>query len=79
MYSDAKRIHLIEKLLKVQDDGVLERVEEILDGAAFQSKNHRSIMDLAGSLTKQEGDEMQRVIDEAFGHVDKSQIKTPFE
>ena len=131
MYSDAKRIHLLEKLLKVRDNGVLERVERILDdsytspqkavvhsplteeqttaedyddmlrvldedytiferaakGVIATSPIKREPLNgkyldlsaVAGTITKEEGDELDRIIEEGCEQIHPSELKNPLD
>ncbi len=106
MYSDAKRIHLLEKLKATQDDTVWEEVEKLLHAhgapalpsrfyislpftriedlqAAAADPNARPLyLDLTGigdPISAEEGEELDRIIEEGCGRVYPSEWKSPFD
>ncbi|WP_257670954.1 hypothetical protein [Parapedobacter tibetensis] len=50
MYSEARKLHLIEELLKVKSDTVLAQVEIVLKKATKPVKTQRLSQKYAGSL-----------------------------
>ncbi len=67
MYSEARKIHLIEEVLKVTNDDVLLQLENVLAELKLNSdhKNkHHSIYDFVGFLKKSEAKEMRTAIKE---------------
>ncbi|WP_257667061.1 hypothetical protein [Parapedobacter tibetensis] len=50
MYSEARKLHLIEELLKVKSDTVLAQVEVVLKKAKKPVKTQRLSQKYAGSL-----------------------------
>jgi hypothetical protein len=62
MNSDARKIHLIEKILKVKDEGVLIKIETILDNYNKKASKNPSIYDFVGIISKDEANEMKKAI-----------------
>lgn len=81
MYSDAKRIHLLESILKEQDDAVLNAVEKLLV-VAGDTSNATTTFDFAsitGLLTQEEGDELDRIIEEGCEQIHPMDLINPFD
>jgi hypothetical protein len=64
MYGEAKKLHLIEAILKVEDDAVLKEVENILSKNNNNVSSRKSFKDFAGVLTDNEANEMEKIIEE---------------
>lgn len=67
MYSEARKIHLIEEVIKVTNDDVLLQLEDVLAELKLNSssKNKKqSIYDFVGFLKKSEAKEMRAAIKE---------------
>ena len=56
MYSEARKIHLIEEVLKVKSEAVLIELEDVLKKSSKKVKNEKkpSIYDFVGILSKKE-------------------------
>ena len=67
MFLEARKIHLIEEVLKVTNEATLTRLEGVLKKSkkkSFPKKKKPSIYDFVGILTKKESDEMRKAIEE---------------
>ncbi len=64
MYADARKIHLIEKMLKVTDETTLKELETTLSKTNRPKAKKGSIYDFVGILTKKEATEMRNAIKE---------------
>jgi hypothetical protein len=64
MYAEAKKLHLIEELLKVESDSILAEVETVLAKSHVKLPRSKSFQGFAGSLTLAEVNELERNIDE---------------
>ena len=67
MYSEARKLHFIEKYLKVKDEGLLVKFEEMIkDETDFKEikKKKPNIFDIAGMITDAEAEEMKKAIAE---------------
>ncbi len=63
MYSEARKIHVIEEVLKVKNEAVLIAIENVLLSAKADNKS-KSIVDFSGTITREEADEMMKAIEE---------------
>jgi hypothetical protein len=64
MYADARKIHLIEKVLQVNDESTLKALETTLDKTKKAKPKKGSIYDFVGILTKKEANNMRNAINE---------------
>lgn len=64
MYGEAKKLHLIEEILKIENAAVLEEVESVITRSKLQAVGRRSFKTFAGSLSDQEADELEKIIEE---------------
>ncbi len=62
MYSEARKIHLIEEVLKVKSDAVLLQIETILNSYNSKVEKKPSIYDFLGIISKNEAAEMNRAM-----------------
>jgi hypothetical protein len=67
MYKEARKIHLIEGVLKVTNEATLSELEKVLkkSGKKTRSKKKKpGIYDFVGILSAKEASEMRKVIEE---------------
>lgn len=77
MYSEVRKIHLIEAVLKVKSDAVLIELEAILNKSSKKTKTEKkpSIYDFVGILSKKESAEMKKAIAETCEIIDENEWK----
>jgi hypothetical protein len=75
MYSEARKIHLIEEVLKVKSEAVLLQIETILNSYNSKVEKKPSIYDFVGIISKNEAVEMNRAITEACVIIDENDWK----
>jgi hypothetical protein len=61
MLSEARKIHLIEELIKINNDDLLLKVEELLD-TFKEEKTTATIYDFVGALSKSEAGKLRKAI-----------------
>jgi hypothetical protein len=61
MYGETRKLHLIEKILRIEDEAVLAEVESLLNGK-LQVVRPGNFAGFAGIWTEEEADEMKRII-----------------
>jgi hypothetical protein len=71
MYSTARKIHLIEEVLKVKDDAVLIQIEKILNSYS-NSEIKSGIDDFVGIISQSEAIEMKHAIAETCENIDNN-------
>jgi hypothetical protein len=64
MYADAKKIHLIEEILKIETDDALIAVEEVLKAYNSKAASRKSFKDFAGILTQEEAEKLELIIEQ---------------
>ena len=65
MFTEARKIHLIEEVLKVTNEATLVELETIIKKSKKADKEKKpNIYDFVGILTKKEANEMRKVIGE---------------
>jgi hypothetical protein len=67
MYKEARKIQIIEEVLKVTNEATLVELETVLKKSgrkAVTKKSKKSIYDFVGILTKKEANEMRKAIEE---------------
>ena len=77
MYSEAKKLWMIEAIIKSKNDSMLKAIENIVDEEAvsFPAKTGQSFQDLVGLLTPEEADAMSKTIEEHFEKVNPDDWK----
>jgi len=64
MYTEARKIHLIEEMLKVTSEVTLIELETVLERSKDKQEKKKSIYDFVGILSKEESAEMRKAIGE---------------
>ena len=64
MYTEARKIHLIEEVLKVNDDATLTQLETVFNNTKKVKSKKASIYDFVGVLNKKEVAQMRKAIEE---------------
>ncbi len=75
MYSEAKKLHLIEELLKVESDTILAEVEMVLAKSKTQLPHSKSFQDFTGTLSLEEVNELERNIEEGCEQINEGDWK----
>lgn len=75
MNGEARKLHLIEALLKEDDEQVLSGIENLLTRNEMLPVEKKGFMDLAGTLSDEEADEMIRVINEGCRQINPDDWK----
>jgi hypothetical protein len=74
MYSEARKIHVIEQVLKLKSEAILTKIEGILKKETKVDKKP-SIYDFVGILSKEEATEMKKAIAETCETIDENDWK----
>jgi len=69
MSEEARKLHLIEALLKEEDEKVLSGVESLLIRNQTKTGNKKTFKDFAGIWTEEEAEKMKKDIEEACGQI----------
>ena len=65
MYTETRKMHLIEEVLKVNNDDTLTALEIVLKNSKPLKGKKLSIYDFVGILTKKETSDMRKAIKES--------------
>lgn len=64
MYGEAKKLHLIEEILKIENDAVLAEVETVITRSKLHVAGRRSFKEFAGMLSDEEAARLEKDIAE---------------
>lgn len=64
MYGEAKKLHLIEEILKIDNDTLLNEVESVISRGRHFLPARRSFKDFAGKMSSDEVEEIEKIIKE---------------
>ena len=65
MYTEARKLQLIEELLKVTNEDTLIQLESVINSWKKKQETIPSIYDFVGIMTKEESTEMKKAIEES--------------
>ena len=75
MYTESKKLHLIEELLKVDDDNLLDEVESVLNRSKSLLPVSNGFQPFSGSLSLEEVNELERNINEGCEQINEDDWK----
>ncbi len=75
MYAETRKIHLIEEVLKVNNEGLLVALESVIIKAKKTVTKKPSIYDFLGILSKKETKEMRKAIKESAEIINDGHFK----
>ncbi len=73
MFGEAKKLQLIEEILKVEDEAILEEMQSVLNKSKLRAVG--GLRQYSGIWTSAEADEIQRVIDESCEQINPDDWK----
>ena len=75
MFGEAKKLHLIEAILKIENDAELAEVETAINKSIMHTEPNKSFKDFAGIWTQAEADEVEKIIEESCGQINPDDWK----
>ena len=75
MYTEARKIHLIEEVLKVTNEATLTALEGVLKKSNNGKERKPNIFDFVGILTKKESNEIRKAIKETCENINPDDWK----
>lgn len=75
MYSEAKKLHLIEAVIKLKSDEALQQIEEILKSASAKKSVRSSARLFAGKISEQDVILMEEAIREGCEQINPDDWK----
>lgn len=64
MYSESRKIQLIEDVLKVDNDSILSKLENVLKNSRATKDKKKAIYDFVGIISNKEAQEIKKAIKE---------------
>ena len=64
MYGEAKKLHLIEEILKIENDALLAEVETVITKGKMHAITRRSFKEFSGTMSDAEVDELGKIIED---------------
>lgn len=64
MFGEAKKLHLIEEILKIENDALLAAIESAIAKSKLHAVARKSFTSFSGMWTKEEADELEWNIEE---------------
>ena len=76
MYGETKKLHLIEEILKIENETILDEVETIITrGKLHDTAGRRSFKDFAGMMSDEEAKELEKIIEEGCEQINPDDWK----
>lgn len=77
MYGEAKKLHLIEEILKIENEAVLDEVNNVINKSKLHAveSEPKSFKKFSGIWSSSEADEMKRIIEESFEQINPDDWK----
>ena len=75
MYGEAKKLHLIEEILKIENDSILSQLEAIINSNKVLFLNKSSFKAFAGKMTDDEVGELEKIIEEGCEKINEDYWK----
>lgn len=75
MSSDARKMHLLEEVIKLQDEAILSQLEHVLLNPSLENKPKNSARNLVGIFDANDLEIMEKAIDEGCGQVNTDDWK----
>ncbi len=75
MNGEAKKLYLIEEILKIEDDAVLSEVETVIAKNKVQVTSRRSFKDFAGLMKDEEVSQLEKTIEEGCETINSNDWK----
>lgn len=75
MNGEARKLNLIEAILKLEDEATLSTMEKLLYTDEPTPATKKTFKDFAGIWTEEEAEEIKKHIDEGCGQIDPNEWK----
>jgi len=75
MYTESKKLHLIEELLKVDNDNLLDELESVLNRSKGEYLHSNGFQEFSGSLSLEEVNELERNINDGCEQINEDDWK----
>jgi hypothetical protein len=76
MLAESRKLHIIEAVLKTDDDATLKAIEAIVENNNYRPNQEKGrFSDLLGVLSSEEAETMKRTIEESFEKINPDDWK----
>lgn len=75
MHGEARKLYLIEALLRENNDAVLNEVEIALSKSALKAVPRKIFTELTNNISKEEAEELENIIDEGCEQINPDDWK----
>jgi hypothetical protein len=75
MYGEAKKLYLIEAILKIENDALLDEVETVISKNKLQPVHRKEFKKFAGVLSEDEVDAFEKSINEGCENINADDWK----
>jgi hypothetical protein len=75
MHAEAKKLHLIEELLKIDSDAILAEIETIMAKSKAKLPGNKNFKAFVGSLSIDEVNELERNIEDGCEQINEDEWK----
>jgi len=75
MHGEAKKLHLIEEILKIENEAVLQEVETVITRSKLHAVGRKSFNDFSGIWSEEEANKMKRIIEESCEQINPDDWK----
>ncbi|PSL47808.1 hypothetical protein CLV51_102668 [Chitinophaga niastensis] len=75
MYGEAKKLHLIEEILKIESDAVLEEVETVIAKNKTEPARRRDFNDFAVMMSAEEAAAFEKIIEDGCEQINPNDWK----
>jgi len=75
MYLETRKIHLIEEVLKANDESILIEIESVFNKFNSKLENKKDIYDFVGVISKSDANEMIKAIADTCENIDSNDWK----
>ncbi len=75
MSDEARKLYLIEALLKENDGSVLNEVEKALSKSPLKAVTRKNFTEFSGIISREEAEEMEKIIEEGCEQINPDDWK----
>jgi len=74
MYAEARKLQVIEQILRIENDSILDEVEAIIKNKSITNRKN-GFKDFSGIWTEKEAEEIKRTIEESCAKINPNDWK----
>ena len=74
MYAEARKLQVIEQILRIENDSILDEVEAVIKNKSFNNKKN-GFKDFSGIWSEKEAEEIKLTIEESCAKINPNEWK----